>query len=58
MMKCKKCDSKLEYDNKYDSYYCPVCNEWTESKCNSEGCWYCSARPGTPLRHPLRSSYE
>jgi len=50
VMKCKECDSKLEYDNKYDAYYCPKCNKWTESKCNDEDCWFCSSRPETPMK--------
>ncbi|WP_200804873.1 hypothetical protein [Anaerosalibacter sp. Marseille-P3206] len=30
--KCSKCNNKLIYYKKYDSYFCANCNEWTEKK--------------------------
>lgn len=47
-MKCEKCDTELELSDKYDAYYCPECNEWTESKCDDKECQFCLNRPETP----------
>lgn len=42
------CGHKLNYSEKYDSEYCPVCLEWTDEKCIGEGCALCSSRPDKP----------
>ncbi len=42
------CDCKTpesEYDDKYDAYYCVVCNKWLEDKCSDKDCEFCSKRP-------------
>ncbi|MEY2373482.1 MULTISPECIES: hypothetical protein [Lysinibacillus] len=47
--KCSKCNYNLVYYDDFDSYFCPNCNSWTESKCSDPTCKYCSNRPETPL---------
>jgi len=48
----RKCDcgTILVYYDKYDTYFCPKCNKWTESKCNDPSCDYCKNRPKMPLK--------
>lgn len=46
---CSKCKFHLVYYEKYDSYFCPNCNSWTESKCSDPDCEYCQHRPIKPL---------
>ena len=48
-MRCEKCDATPRYNEKYDSYYCPQCNEWIESKCGDESCEFCKDRPEGPF---------
>ena len=48
-MRCEKCDATPRYNEKYDSYYCPQCNEWIESKCGDESCEFCKDRPERPF---------
>ena len=45
---CKKCGLKGVYSEEWDAYYCQVCNEWIESKCDRR-CCYCDGRPEKPL---------
>ena len=46
---CSGCKSNLIYYDDYDSYFCPQCNRWTETKCSDPHCKYCSNRPERPL---------
>jgi hypothetical protein len=45
---CKKCKTKVTYDEKYDVYYCDKCNRWLEEKCYSPKCEFCRKRPKFP----------
>lgn len=47
--KCSKCNYNLVYYDDFDSYFCPNCNSWTESKCSDPSCKYCPIRPDNPL---------
>lgn len=49
MKKCEKCNSKLSYNEKWDSYYCYKCNVWTEKQCDDPKCFYCPNRPEKPV---------
>lgn len=40
-------DSK--YSEKYDTYYCELCNEWLEKRCRDFICIYCHDRPDRPM---------
>lgn len=46
---CSKCNSNLVYSDDFDTYFCPKCNSWTESKCSDPNCKYCPNRPEKPL---------
>lgn len=46
---CSQCKSNLVYYDKFDTYFCPNCNSWTESKCSDPQCKYCPSRPEYPL---------
>lgn len=46
---CSQCKSNLVYYDKFDTYFCPKCNSWTESKCSDPQCKYCPSRPEYPL---------
>lgn len=46
---CSKCKCNLVYYDEFDTYFCPECNRWMESKCNDPECAYCPNRPETPL---------
>lgn len=45
---CPKCDSEIQYSNKYDAFYCELCNEWLDPKCEDPKCEFCSTRPNKP----------
>ena len=45
---CETCNSKNQYTEKYDAYYCKSCNTWLESACDDPTCEYCVNRPQTP----------
>ncbi len=50
---CEECNSFLVHHENYDSFFCPLCNIWTDYHpvCNDPGCHYCSLkRPQRPLR--------
>lgn len=49
------CNSKKEYSEQYDCYYCQPCNKWTEDKCDDVECEFCSIRPNTPLADDILS---
>ena len=44
-----KCGHKVEYNEKYDAYYCPSCNVWLEGVCGMDDCVYCKDRPTKPV---------
>ena len=44
-----QCKSNSVYYDKFDTYFCPKCNSWTESKCSDPHCTYCPSRPEYPL---------
>jgi len=46
---CPHCKQPQMYDQKYDAYFCALCNIWLEHKCDDENCEYCSNRPEHPL---------
>ncbi|CAM3092393.1 hypothetical protein FITA111629_03065 [Filibacter tadaridae] len=45
---CKKCLDPLDYNDEFDSVFCPSCNEWREASCSDPTCEYCLARPAKP----------
>jgi len=46
---CPKCNFNLVYYDDFDTYFCPKCNSWSESKCSDPSCKYCTNRPEKPL---------
>ncbi|QCR33096.1 hypothetical protein [Lysinibacillus sp. SGAir0095] len=46
---CSNCKANLVYYEEFDAYFCPECNEWTESKCSDPNCKYCPNRPYKPF---------
>lgn len=48
MKPCITCNSYYHYNERFDSYYCPRCNEWKEKKCSDKDCFYCNERPEMP----------
>lgn len=46
---CSTCKFNLVYYDDFDTYFCPRCNRWIESKCSDPTCNYCSTRPEKPL---------
>lgn len=46
--KCETCESEIQYSEKYDTYFCELCNTWLESKCDDPECDYCVNRPAKP----------
>jgi hypothetical protein len=50
---CPNCNSERQYSNKYDAYYCELCNIWLEEKCEDEGCDFCVERPEKPSQIQL-----
>lgn len=46
---CNECKLHLVYHEKFDAYFCPQCNSWTEKSCSDSNCKYCSNRPEKPL---------
>jgi len=45
---CPNCYIETKYNTKYDAYYCESCNIWTESKCHTDECMFCTKRPNKP----------
>lgn len=43
-----KCLHLHAYWEKFDSYYCLVCDKWLEDKCKDKGCEFCVDRPTKP----------
>jgi hypothetical protein len=51
--RCKLCDKLCYYNDHYDSYYCPSCNEWKEPVCCDKSCEFCKNRPLKPNHSKL-----
>ena len=49
---CQECNATLIYNERFDSHFCPECNEWCERACSDPECDFCSARPPRPLKGP------
>ena len=47
---CPYCGCRVFYDERYDAYYCSVCNTWLEEACRDPECEFCSCRPKRPVR--------
>lgn len=45
----ESCLILLKYDEIYDAWYCPACNEWAEKQCSDPRCEYCANRPNRPF---------
>jgi len=58
--KCSKCGEMGIYYDLYDSFFCPYCNFWLDSKCPSYlYCQYCSKRPEYPIpNHEINRSED
>lgn len=39
------CWKPIEFCEIWDTYYCPECHEWCESKCPDPHCDFCTDRP-------------
>ena len=48
-MMCDKCLMLLDYNERWDAYYCSKCNEWVEKQCSDAECYYCVGRPKNPV---------
>ncbi len=46
--KCPVCESEKQYSNKYDAYFCELCNKWLEEPCKDPECQFCTTRPEKP----------
>ena len=46
--RCSGCSSEVQYSNRYDSYFCELCNQWLEQSCTDPNCEFCSSRPKKP----------
>lgn len=51
---CEVCGYPIVYFDKYDSEFCPNCNEWLTSGCDDPECCYCAKRPTTPFEEFYR----
>ena len=55
MKRCETCNQLWSYSDKFDAYFCKICNEWKENTCNrkdlvgDDGCDICSNRPEKPI---------
>lgn len=45
---CVKCGTVCVRNDRYDTYYCPECMVWVESKCQDPDCYFCKDRPLKP----------
>ena len=52
---CDVCGTEKNYNSKYDSYYCILCNTWLEKTCSDPDCDFCVQRPEKPstVEEPL-----
>lgn len=46
--RCRECGSFLDYEEKWDAYFCDTCDNWQENKCLDVKCWFCVNRPEKP----------
>jgi uncharacterized protein (DUF1778 family) len=42
------CETALVRSGRWGAYYCPVCNEWLEPRCDDPQCELCAGRPERP----------
>ncbi len=49
-----QCHTRQVYNQEYDAYFCPACNNWLEEGCDDPACSSCSKRPAKPLPASLR----
>lgn len=47
--KCNDCNHQTFHYEKWDSYFCALCNSWSEDKCDWNECAYCINRPDEPF---------
>lgn len=45
---CSNCFGMTKLNERYDAYYCEVCDMWTETVCEHKDCYYCKDRPAKP----------
>jgi predicted RNA-binding Zn-ribbon protein involved in translation (DUF1610 family) len=45
---CPACSTRKQYNEQYDSYYCPNCKVWLDKKCRDPNCEFCAHRPDNP----------
>lgn len=45
---CDMCGEELDYNAKFDSEFCPKCNEWKVDTCGDPECVFCKDRPDRP----------
>lgn len=50
---CPVCNKTRLYFEKYDSYYCESCKEWSEERCDDDTCNYCTNRPANPTNEEI-----
>lgn len=43
-----ECGHKLKLSVECDSYYCEICDKWTEPVCSDKDCEFCRDRPERP----------
>ncbi len=46
---CPICSQNKVYYDDYDSFFCPQCNIWFDSKCGDLTCDFCRNRPDKPF---------
>lgn len=46
---CQECGAMSRiYNEKFDAYFCAVCDKWLEKKRNDGDCEFCTKRPEKP----------
>ena len=53
-----RCSERCDYDENWDSFYCPQCAEWRDGVCQDPECVDCTARPEKPPIHPTSKSSD
>lgn len=46
------CGAVLDYETRYDSEFCPVCDRWRAKRCDDPFCEFCPQRPARPSLAP------
>ena len=47
--KCQECGAMSRiYNEKFDAYFCAVCDKWLEKECSDQTCVLCPNRPEKP----------